>query len=446
MKMPFSDPHPFFQGWRASKVALATVAVVSVAVSFWLVFRLQLVLFAFFIALVISTAINPAVIWLHRRGLPRSLGVILIYLLIILLFAGFVWLIGPLILDQVAGIFEVLPAYYHQFRNWFLDSPSFLIRMIGVRLPQDLFLTQLSQPALIIDPDSVGTEGNGAEVAIRQQIAQALTYAVMIIRYLFIGLAVILLAFYWTLDGQRTLRYWLLLVNQKQRENIRGIVEEIESKVGGYVRGVFLLSLIVGAMALVAYWIIGLPYALPLAILAGVFEAVPIVGPALGALPALTIALGMGNDSLVIGVIIATLIIQVVENYILAPRILGHSVGVNPVVTLLALVAFTSLLGFAGALLAIPLAAVFQIILDRVLLKPDTLKQDIVQGRDRISVLRARLHELTTDLRQKVKEKEGETGEIEDQVEDVLERIAFDLDRVLDEVTQRSSSNQGDSP
>jgi len=441
-----TGPSPLLPKWKASRVALATVVVVSAAVLFWLVFRLQLVLFAFFIALVISTAINPAVFWLRRRGLPRSLGVILIYLLIVLLFAGFIWLIGPLILDQLAGISEVLPAYYHQFRDWFLDSPSFLIRMIGVRLPQDLFLTQLSQPALIIDPNSVGTEGNGADAAIRQQIAQALAYAAMIIRGLFIGLAVILLAFYWTLDGQRTLRYWLLLVNQKQRENIRGIFEEIESKVGGYVRGVFLLSLIVGAMALVAYWIIGLPYALPLAILAGVFEAVPIIGPALGALPAITIALGMGNDSLVIGVIIATLIIQVIENYILAPRILGHSVGVNPVVTLLALVAFTSLLGFAGALLAIPLAAVFQIILDRVLLKPDTLEQDIVQGRDRISVLRARLHELTTDLRQKIKEKEGETGEIEDQVEDVLERIAFDLDRVLDEVTQRSSSNQGDSP
>jgi predicted PurR-regulated permease PerM len=429
--------------WRASKVALATVSIVSVAVAFWLVFRFRFLLIALFIALVISTAINPAVIWLHRRGLPRAVGVILIYLLILALFAGFIWLIAPLILDQVTSMSEVLPVYYQQFRGWFLDSPSFLIRMIGVRLPQSLSLAPLSQPTSIGVLESVAAQGSD-DAAIREQIAQAMAYTTMIIRGLFVGLAVILLAFYWTMDGQRTLRYWLLLVPQTKRENIRGIYEEIETKVGGYVRGIFLLSLIVGVMALAAYWIIGLPYALPLAMTAGVFEAVPIVGPMLGAIPAITIALGMGESSLVTGVIIATLLIQVMENYILAPRILGHSVGVNPVVTMLALVALPSLLGFAGALLAIPLAAVFQIILDRIVLKPDTLENEIVQGRDRASVLRIGLRELMSDLRHKIKEKEDETGEIEDQVEDFLEGIAFDLGRVLDDVTQRSSSNQGD--
>jgi predicted PurR-regulated permease PerM len=339
--------------WKASNVALATVSVVSVAVAFWLLFRFRFVLIALFIALVISTAINPAVFWLQRRGFSRAVGVILIYLLILALFAGFIWLIAPVILDQVADMSEVLPVYYQQFRDWLLDSPSFLIRMIGVRLPRGLSLSPLSQPALLVDLES---EQDLDGAAIREQIAQAMPYAATIIRGLFVGLAVILLAFYWTLDGQRTIRYWLLLVPQNKRENIRGI----------YVRGIFLLSLIVGAMALVAYGIIGLPYALPLAIVAGVFEAVPIVGPVLGAIPAITIALGMGEGSLVTGVFIATLLIQAMENYILAPRILGHSVGVNPLVTILALVAFTSLLGFAGALLAIPLAAVFRPLIQRL--------------------------------------------------------------------------------
>jgi hypothetical protein len=248
---------------------------------------------------------------------------------------------------------------------------------------------------------------------------------------------VILLAFYWTLEGQRAVRYLVLLVPQNQREDIRIIYEEIELKVGNYIRGLFLVSLIVGGMALASYWIIGLPYALSLALIAGVFEAIPIIGPALGAIPAIAIALSTGDNSIVLGVIIAVLIIQAVENYILGPRILGHSVGVNPIVTLLALVTFTSLLGFAGALLAIPLAAVFQIVIDRFLLKSDVLEEDIPQGRDQISALRVELKELSTDVRKKIREKDDEMGEDEDKVEDFLERIASDLDQVLVQASER---------
>lgn len=428
---------------RPSRVSLATVFVVSVGLAFWLVFRFRLVLFALFVALVISTALTPGVSWLNRRGVPRALGVILSYLLILAVFAGFIWLVAPLILDQVAGISEELPVYYQQFRDWLMDSPSFLVRLIGGRLPQELILTPFSQQVPLIDPESPQGQDTREDQAIRAQIAQAIEVTGTVLRGSFIGLAVILLAFYWTLDGQRAVRYLLLLVPQSQREDIREIYEEVESKVGSYIRGVFLVSLIVGSMAMVAYWILGLPYALSLGIIAGVFEAVPIVGPALGAIPALTIALGTGDSTLVIGVIVATLIIQLVENYVLAPRILGHSVGVNPIVTLLALVTFTSLLGFAGALLAIPLAAVFQIILDRIILNPEAQEDDIPTGRDQLSVLRIELQELSTDVRKKIREKDDEMGENEDQLEDYLEKIASDLDQVLVDASQKSYSYRG---
>jgi predicted PurR-regulated permease PerM len=437
------DSPNLLPNWRASRVALATVFVVSVGIAFWLVFRFRLVLFALFVALVISTAITPGVTWLNKRGVPRALGVILIYLLILALFAAFIGLVAPLILDQVTGISEELPVYYQQFRNWLLDSRSFLVRIIGARLPEELVLTPFSGQTPMIDPGDPGEPETRPDEAIREQISQAINYAGTLTRGIFLGMAVILLAFYWTLDGQRAVRYLLLLVPQTQREDIREIYEEVENKVGSYIRGVVLVSIIVGSMAMVAYWIVGLPYALSLGIIAGVFEAIPIVGPALGAIPAITIALGTGNNSIVIGVIVATMLIQAVENYILAPRILGHSVGVNPIVTLLALVTFTSLLGFAGALLAIPLAAVFQIILDRVLLNPETLEEEIPQGRDQLSVLRVELQELSTDVRKKIRQKDNETGESEDQVEDYLEKIAADLDQVLVDASRRSNANRG---
>ena len=140
-----------------------------------------------------------------------------------------------------------------------------------------------------------------------------------------------------------------------------------ETKLGGYVRGQGLLCLAVGVTAFIAYLLIGLPYALVLAIFAGFMEMVPIFGPALGAVPALLVALSV-DPSKAVWVVVATVIIQLLENTVLVPRIMKHSVGVNPIITLLSLIAFGSVFGFLGALLALPLAAIIQLLVSRVVL------------------------------------------------------------------------------
>ncbi len=140
-------------------------------------------------------------------------------------------------------------------------------------------------------------------------------------------------------------------------------------------------------MALIAYVLIGLPNALVLALIAGVLEEVPMVGPLLGAIPAATIALSIAPSKLV-WVIVASIVIQQLENSLLVPRVMRKAVGVNPFVSLLAIFAFSSLFGIVGALMAIPMAAIIQLLLDRFVFHPVVMEPEVSAGRDYASRLR----------------------------------------------------------
>jgi hypothetical protein len=207
----------------------------------------------------------------------------------------------------------------------------------------------------------------------------------------------------------------------------------METKIGFFIAGQGFLCVVIGAIALVAYLLIGLPNALVLALIAGVLEAVPMIGPLLGAIPAALVALSLGPDKL-IWVIVATVIIQQLENSLLVPRVMNRAVGVNPFVTLLALFAFSSFYGVAGALMAIPLAAIIQLVFNHFVFHPTTVEPDISAGRDYASRLRYEAQDLAQDLRKqaRIKKRGTELGVDQiDQVMDEIETITTDLDALL---------------
>ena len=341
--------------WTTSQVVLATVFVVSVFLTFWLLYSLRIVLFLFFVAIVIGTAIRPAVDWLHRRGISRPMGIIIIYILIAGLLTGFVAITFPLIADQVAEISRNLPNYYAEVRQALITSNSRLLQNIGWRIPSDI---SLLFSRTIITPE-------GEQVI--DQVAQTIFYTNLLVKGTLATLAVFLLAYYWTQESNLVMRALLKVFPAQRRKGIREFVRLTETSLGGYIRGQGLLCLAVGALAFVAYLLIGLPYTLVLAIFAGVLEMVPIFGPALGAIPALLVALSVAPGK-AIWVVVATIVIQLLENAILVPRIMKNTMGVNPIIVLLSLIAFSSVFGIAGALLALPLAAIIQLFISRVVL------------------------------------------------------------------------------
>ena len=150
-----------------------------------------------------------------------------------------------------------------------------------------------------------------------------------------------------------------------RRPELLAIWREIESRLGIYVRGELLLMTSIGVLASLGYLVIGLPYPMALGALAGLLEFVPMVGPTLGAIPAVIVALSISPQAALL-VVLYSIVIQVAENNILVPRMMGHSVGVSPVMVILAIFAFSSLLGITGAFLAIPLAAILQVLMDHL--------------------------------------------------------------------------------
>jgi predicted PurR-regulated permease PerM len=339
--------------WTTSQVVFATIFVVCVFLTFWLLYSLRVVLFLFFVAIVIGTAIRPAVEWLHRRGISRAVGVIIIYVLIAALVSGILVLVLPLIAEQTTQIAQNLPQYYTNFRGALINSSNRLLQNIGLRVPPQL--------SMLITRNTVNTE------EMLTQVGQTLLYTNLVVRGILSTLGVFLLAYYWTQEGTLVIRGLLRLFPPQRKKKVREFLQLAETKLGGYIRGQGLLCISIGVAAFIAYLLIGLPYTLVLAIFAGLMEMVPIFGPALGAIPAFSVALSI-DPGKAVWVVVSTIVIQMLENVFLVPRIMKSSTGVNPIIVLLSLIAFSSVFGFAGALLALPLAAIIQLLVSRVVL------------------------------------------------------------------------------
>jgi predicted PurR-regulated permease PerM len=414
----------FLSNWTTRRVIVATLVVLAVALGFWLLYHFRLVVFILFVAITIGIAMQPAVAWLQRRGIPPVMGAILVYVILLVLLIGFAFLLVPLLVDQIATITAAFPDYYQSLREMMINSTNRLLWRLGQQLPSQLPATSLSPQ---IGSDATPTESDGA---IDTVIVQALNYGSLIGWTVFVTIATLFLAFYWILEGERAIRTLLLLMPMSWRDEARDIFTEIEIKVGAYIRGQTILCLIIGVLSLIAYLLIGLPYALVLALIAGLMEAVPWIGPVLGALPAILLALTL-DPMQAMWVVVATIIIQQLESNVLMPRMMDESVGVNPIVTLLSIAAFGSLLGLLGAVLAIPMAAIIQILLDRFVLGPAAVEQETPEGRDSLSVLRYEIQTLIQDMRQHIRHKDLVPDEQTDQVEEKIEAIATDLDSIL---------------
>ena len=395
-----------------------TFVFVLVLFSFYLLYRFYEVVFILFIAIILGTVIRPVVTWLNRRGLPRVAGVIVVYFILLAVLISFVLLLFPLIVEQGTTIAAAVPGYYQNLREWMVNNPIQLLDRLGEFLPLTL-------------PGLTPTQQTGQQVLVFA--GQAMGIIASTANAIFISTAMLLLVFHWTLDGPRIIHSLLLLVPREQRDGIAELIAAMSTKVGYYIAGQGVLCLVIGILALVAYLLIGLPNALVLALIAGVLEAVPLVGPLLGAIPAGAIALSLSPIKLV-WLIVATIVIQQLENIILVPRVMRKAVGVNPFVSLLAIFSFSSLFGIAGALMAIPIAAIIQLLLNRFIFHPAAMEPETSPERDLTSRLRYEAQDLAQDLRKQARlNKDGSDLQIKqiDHVMDEIEAITTDLDALL---------------
>ena len=393
------------------QVVLATLLVSSLVGMFFLLYRFSNVILILFFAIFLSTAIRPAVTWLYGRGLPRSTGIILLYLIGFSLIILLVIAVLPMFIEQITEFSRNLPDIYTQIHSGLLASRSRLLQELALYLP-----AQFGQ-------------GGPNETDIGEavdQVSQTLPVMDSLFGNLLAVFAVFILAFYWTLENDRMFQYFLYWIPPQKREHTREIIFAIEEKVGLFLLGQGILCLLVGIVAGISYKLIGLPYALVLGILAGLTEAIPLVGPALGAVPAILVALSF-DPLRAVWVLVISILIQALENFFLVPWVMKQSVKVSPFVILLFLTIFSSLLGLPGAILAIPIAAIAQVLINRFVL---TDSIEAPPGRGRLSLLRYKTQILAQDVRKQSRERGREPGPSEEILEN-LEATTFYLDQLL---------------
>jgi predicted PurR-regulated permease PerM len=411
------------QGPTARQVVFATLAIVATAAVFFLIYQFRNILLILLAAIVLATALQPLIQRLEARKLGRTPSASIVYLLLvtILIVAGA--FVVPLLIEQATAITGVAPQYYNQARSLFLDSPSWFVRRLGFQLPAQL----PTLPGAATAAPAAAAPVTDEEMAAR--FNKMLVWGGVLLRTAFGVVTTFILAFYWTLEREIIIRGGVSLLPARRRRHAYARVSGLEAKLQVFLRAQGILCAVIGVASLIAYLIIGMPYALLLALLAGVMEAVPLIGPLLGAIPALLVAVSV-NQSLVLGVLISTAVIQLLENNLLVPRIMSRAVGANEILTLVTFLVFSYLLGIPGGLLAVPVAVAIQWFADRKVEELDAPAELPEEQRDQAGVLRYQAQELVRDVRKQMRQDNDAASPVDD-IGDAIEAVVDELDELL---------------
>lgn len=357
---------------------LIVLATLLGALLIWLLSGILLLLLG---SVIFASAVRPMVSALSNRGLNRSVSILLIYLLLLLVLLGLMVIAVPPLISFLVTLVTS-------------GALSTQLSILATRLAifgWDKFQVLIPVFTLPAQINALITE-TGEEV---QRQAWTLTQSTVV----GMGQALLLftMTFYWLTSRESTLALLLLLSPMQYRTRVHTIWNDVEFRLGAYVRGQVVLMAIVGVASWVGLVALGVPYAPALALIAGITEAIPLVGPLIGAVPAVLVAFTV-SPWVGVAVVVLYAVIQFLENHVLVPRIMSSNVGVNPLVVIIAIVAGATLNGIVGAVLAIPIAGALQVVLQHVWLTPvlATLPQDVKETSDEITDLADPKGELPT--------------------------------------------------
>ena len=307
------------------------------------------------IAIFVAVSLDPGVRWLIRRGVRRGHAVFIVILFILLLIAGLLWTVIPPLVSQANALTSDFPGYLDRIRK---NSPS-LSRLesgLGLRSRVDALAQQLP-PRLASEAFAFGRRFLGALVSV---------------------LLIIVLTIYLMLDLPRLRRGLVRLFPKRHRAGVAGIVNTVVDKVGSYMIGNLLISLIAGVAALIAFSALRLPFALPLAVLVAVTDLIPLIGATIGAVVTVIVAAAtteLWPTTVLVGAFFV--LYQQLENYIIAPRVLRNTVDIPMIAVLFAALVGGSLIGIVGVLVAIPVAAVVKVIVgERIRIRDENAERD----------------------------------------------------------------------
>jgi predicted PurR-regulated permease PerM len=330
--------------------ALVGLGAATTLIGLYALYTVRAILVRILIALFIAVSLDPAVRWLTRRGMRRGVAVTLIFLLAFAFAAGF--------------LLSVIPPLVTQGRNLVDNVPEYLGRLQG----------RSSQFRELDDRYNISDQLQGLVGTLPSRLGTGvLGFTGRVVGAVFTGLTVLVFTIYFMADMPRIRSGVVRLFPVERRPRARQVVDLVVDKVGGYMIGNIIISVIAGLASLIAFSLLGVPYPVPLAFVVAICDLIPMIGATLGAVIGVTVAL-FTTDIWPTAVLVAAFFIayQQLENYLIAPRVLKTTVELGAAAVLIAGLVGATVLGLVGALMAIPVAAAFNVLLNERLIAHET--------------------------------------------------------------------------
>jgi predicted PurR-regulated permease PerM len=335
----------------AQRVALSTLVVIAIVAAALALWKLKLVLALVFLAFILAAALRPGIERLARAGIPRGLGLLIHYAALIGLIALAIWIVVPRAVDQIQNALGgTTQAQIHQEATQSKGIKHDILTAIDKRL------REVPKASDLLDP--------------------AVQVTLKVFEVLLGILFVLATAGYWIFERGRAVDFVASLLPRPKRKKLRDTWDLIDLKLGAFVRGQALLILLVGTVLSLAFWAIGEPYFILIGAFAGVVEIVPVIGPiSAGALAVAVGATDSWHVALAAG--ICVLVVRLIEDYLIVPRVLGDAVGLSPLLVLVSVTVVGILFGGFAVVLAVPLVAVLVTVLDVVVLDVDPAEEAV---------------------------------------------------------------------
>lgn len=338
----------------------ASLVVVGVALALVLAYQLRLLLILFFLAVLFAAGLYGPSNWFERLGLPRVLAVVATYLIFIAVFALAIYLIFPPLVAQAATLVDDFPSLIETLRQ---QAIQFIDQFGGAGAGERVI-------------DSITAGARGAMPDLSSAVQLPLTLA-----GIFVNVFVIFILSAFVLLERDNAREWLLrFVDRQDREHALNIGRQAVLKLGAYVRGQLVIMSVIGVGSAAGMLLLGVPFAVPLGALSFIGAAIPMAGAFLAGVPIVLIALIDGGP--VTALLMAAWIIglQQLEGYVITPFIQGRAVNLSPMVVFLGVLGGASLGGILGAIIAIPVVAVADVVVRDVVF-PLRRRQEERRGR-----------------------------------------------------------------
>src|SRR5436190_878326 len=333
--------HPM-DATQVSARAVAKVVLVAAGViaALYFSYLIRTVIGLVLIAALFAIAIAPAVNWLDKRKVPRWVAILLVYLGI----AGGIFGIGLVIVPPLVSGVETLSTNLDNYANDLRNNPTFREYDDRYHITEKLREQAQELPSRL--GDAAGTLRD-VTVGVFSRLVQLFS--------------ILVITFFLVKDGNRLLEFFYKQVPEVRARRFRKIAGDISDAISGYVFGNFVISVLAGLVTYITLRILGVPFALPLAILFGFFDLIPLVGATLGGiLVGLVVAFAAAFPIGLIVWVIVLILYQQVENNLIQPFVYGKAVQLHPLIVIIAILIGAALLGVLGALMAIPAAAGIQ--------------------------------------------------------------------------------------